>query len=242
MIEIRKQPVVSDQWSKDEYEAIYGSDGIRHTDSFYAWLVGLMKITPGTRLLDISCGEGSLGRLAARPGVTAYGLELSEVALRVGKADNPQQRFTAGNAQCLPYATDTFDRVANIGSLEHYLDPAQGASEMARVLRTDGLACVLLPNIYSLLDNVWYAFREGRTAEDNQPIQRYAARYEWQDLLEANGLVVEKTVKYEREFPTRWADVGYYLARPKALVRLAVTPFLPLNLASCFVYLCRKRK
>jgi hypothetical protein len=47
-----------------------------------------------------------------------------------------------------------------------------------------------------------------------------------------------RTVKYQREWPTRWADVGYYLRRPKALVRLLLTPLVPLNLASCFVYLC----
>jgi SAM-dependent methyltransferase len=241
MIEIRKQPTVSDQWSKDSYETIYGTVGIRHTDSFYAWLVGLMRVEPGCSLLDISCGEGSLGRLAAQAGAQSFGLDLSEAAVRAGLAETRQARFVVGNAQDLPFGAGTFDRVSNIGSLEHYLDPARGAAEMARVMRPEGLACVLLPNIYSLLDNVWHAFRHGRTVEDNQPIQRYAARFEWQDLLEANGLVVERTVKYEREFPTRWADVGHYLRRPKALVRLAFTPFLPLNLASCFVYLCRKR-
>jgi SAM-dependent methyltransferase len=238
MIEIRKQPEVSDAWSKGEYDRIYTGAGIRQTDSFYAWLVGLMQPARGTRLLDISCGEGSLGRLAASRGIQAVGLDLSEAALRVAAGEDRQQWFVAGDAQRLPFASGRFDYVSNIGSLEHYLDPELGASEMARVLRPGGLACVLLPNIYSLLDNIWYAYRFGRTFEDHQPIQRYAARYDWQGLLERGGLRVVRTVKYQREWPTRWADVGYYLRRPKALVRLLLTPLVPLNLASCFVYLC----
>jgi SAM-dependent methyltransferase len=240
MIEIRKQSHPTKSWSRAEYDAIYAGPGIRQTDSFYKWLLGLMQLTPGQRLLDVSCGEGTLVQFAARMGLTAIGLDLSVVAVRVAAGETGQPRFLVGDAQQLPFADGSFDHVSNIGSLEHYLDPGQGVLEMARVLRPGGRSCVLLPNIYSLLDNVWYAFRFGRTVQDNQPIQRYAARYEWQDLLEANGLRVERTVKYEREWPTSWADVGYYLRRPKALARLLVTPILPLNLASCFVYLCRK--
>jgi SAM-dependent methyltransferase len=240
MIEIRKQAEATTDWSKGEYELIYAGHGIRQTDSFYAWLLRLMRPGPGARLLDISCGEGSLGRLASAAGVHAYGLDLSEVALRVAARDEPRQRLVLGDAQQLPFARDAFDYVANIGSLEHYVAPDQGAREIARVLRPGGLACVLLPNIYSLLDNIWYAYRFGRTFEDYQPIQRYAARYDWQRLLEANGLHVERTVKYQREWPQTWTDVRHYLRRPKALVRLILTPLVPLNLASCFVYLCRK--
>lgn len=241
MIEIRKQPEVSDRWSKGEYDRIYAGAGIRQTDSFYAWLVRLIQPQPGGRLLDVSCGEGSLGRLAAKQGVQAIGLDLSEAALRVAAREDASQWFLAGDAQRLPFGSEVFDYVANIGSLEHYLDPELGAREMARVVRPAGRVCVLLPNIFSLLDNIWYAYRFGRTFEDHQPIQRYAARYDWQALLERGGLHVERTVKYQREWPTRWADVAYYLRRPKALVRLLLTPVVPLNLASCFVFLCRRQ-
>ncbi len=241
MIEIRKQPQVSDAWSKSAYEDIYAGPGIRQTDSFYAWLLKLIRPKPGRRMLDVSCGEGRLAQLAAQMGVVAYGVDLSEAALRIANAESTERRFVLGDAQRLPFADASFDYITNIGSLEHYLDPGQGAREITRLLTPGGLACILLPNTYSLLDNLWYAFRFGRTLEDNQPIQRYASRYEWQDLLEANGLRVERTIKYEREFPTRLADVGFYLRHPKPLIRLLLTPLVPLNLAACLVYLCRRR-
>ncbi len=241
MLEIRKKTDTSNAWSKAEYNAIYAGPRIRLTDSLYTWLVNLLKLQSGRRLLDISCGEGRVAHFATQAGVSAIGLDLSEIALRTAISETGRKDFVVGDAQQLPFSANAFDYVANIGSLEHYLKPAQGAAEMARVLRPGGVACVLLPNIYSLLDNVWYAFRFGRTFEDNQPIQRYAARYEWQDLLEGNGLRVVQTIKYQREWPTNWADIHHYLQRPKALVRLVATPFVPLNLASCFVFLCDKR-
>ncbi len=46
-----------------------------------------------------------------------------------------------------------------------------------------------------------HAWHNGRTADDGQPIQRYAARYEWEDLLIKNGLFIERTVKYGLVWP-----------------------------------------
>ena len=91
------------------------------------------------------------------------------------------------------------------------------------------------------MTNVWIAFRQGRTSIDPyQPIQRYAARYEWQDLLEGNGLVVTKTQRYKSVRPRTWPDFLHYLRRPKQLVRLLLSPFIPLNLVWAFVFVCRK--
>jgi len=239
VLEIRKEEQPTPGWSKGAYEAIYSEAGIRQRDSFYRWILRLLRPRPGRRLLDVACGEGSLPRLAALAGLEAHGLDLSEVAIRIAAREAPATLLVA-DGERLPYADASFDYVTSIGSLEHYLHPPQGVREMARVLAPDGLALVLLPNTFSLLGNVWAAFRTGWPVDDGQPIQRYAARRQWQALLEEGGLVVERTVKYEREWPTSLADLRWYLSRPKALIRLLLTPFIPLNLASCFVYLCRR--
>ena len=112
---------------------------------------------------------------------------------------------------------------------------------MARVLRPGGRAYVLVPNTFSLLANVWTAFRTGRTSADAQPIQRYGARHDWTRLLEMNGLLVRKTFKYERARPRSWADLRHYFRRPKELLRMLATPFVPLNLAWCFLFVCERR-
>jgi SAM-dependent methyltransferase len=239
VLEIRKEEQPTSGWSKVAYEVIYKEAGIRQRDSFYRWILRLVRPRPGRRLLDVACGEGSLPRLAALVGLEAHGLDLSEVAILTATREAPAALLVA-DGERLPYADASFDYVTSIGSLEHYLHPPQGVREMARVLAPDGLALVLLPNTFSLLHNVWAAFRTGWPMDDGQPIQRYATRCQWQALLEEGGLVVERTVKYEREWPTSLADLRWYLGHPKTLIRLLLTPLIPLNLASCFVYLCRK--
>ena len=140
----------------------------------------------------------------------------------------------------LPFADNSFELISNIGSLEHYFDMKAAVSEMTRVLAPGGRAVVLVPNSFSLLHTILVAWKTGRTSIDSQPLQRYAARYEWQDLLERDGLQVIETLKYEIETPVTMADFKNYLRHPKKLVRLLLKPFVPLNLSLCFVYICQK--
>lgn len=235
MIEIRRTDEPNN--ARRAYNIIYRDSAIRHLDSFYRWILKLLHPLPGKRLLDVACGVGVLPRMAAKMGVKAYGCDFSELAIRSGKEFT--NNLVVADGERLPYPDDAFDYVTCIGSLEHYQDPVSGIREMARVLAPSGKACVLLPNTFSLLGNVLYAWHVGRTPDDGQPIQRYAARYEWQDLLEANGLTVIRTVKYEREPPASLTDAVWYLQHPKALAHLLLTPLLPLNLANSFVFLCR---
>ena len=240
VLEIRHKEDATTHWSKGVYENIYSTEEIRHLDSFYQWLLDLLDVQSGHRLLDIACGVGSLPRLAIRAGSKAHGVDFSEVALRVAHREAPAVGLVMADGERLPYPDACFDYVTNIGSLEHYAHPEAGAREIARVLKPDGCSCVLLPNTFGLLGNVWTALRTGRTFDDGQPIQRYAARLEWQDLLEAAGMTVIRTVKYERTWPRRLSNVRWYLTHPKDLIRLFLGPFVPLNLANYFVYLCGK--
>jgi SAM-dependent methyltransferase len=200
------------------------------------WLLDLLAPEQGRHLLDISCGTGRLAFFARQRGLYAQGIDLSEIAIR--SARTLDVAVVVGNGERLPYPDAGFDYVTHIGSLEHYLHPVLGVAEIARVLKPSGQACILLPNTFSLLGNVWTAWHTGRPFDDGQPIQRYASRYEWQDILEASGLRVFRTVKYERELPRTSSDVGWYLRHPRALARLVLTPLIPLNLSCCFVYLC----
>jgi len=212
------------------YDDIYESEApIRHPDTFYRWILSLLDPRPNTRMLDVACGKGILPKMAAERGIVAHGFDLSFSALDRGVGENVH--LTLANGEHLPYPDRTFDYLTNIGSLEHYHN--------ARVLAPGGRACVLLPNSFSLA-NILFALHNGRTADDGQPIQRYAAQYEWRDLLEEAGLEVERTVKYERLWPRNLEDGLRYLRRPKEIGWLFLTPFIPLNLANHFAFLCTR--
>ena len=112
--------------------------------------------------------------------------------------------------------------------------------EICRTLRSDGVACILLPNTFSLFGNVTYAAGHGDAFDDGQPIQRYNTRVGWTRMLEQSGLSVERVVKYEITIPRTRVDWGWYLRRPRKIAHLVASLVLPLNLANCHVFLCKR--
>jgi ubiquinone/menaquinone biosynthesis C-methylase UbiE len=231
---------IEDDHLRNAYDKLYQERPIRHTDSFYLWILKLVNPKAGQTLLDIACGQGRLVELAAAQGLLAYGSDISYQAVQAGQ--NHERHMCVCDGQALPFPDSSFDYITNIGSLEHYVDPYAGAREMRRILKPGGLACILLPNTFGIFNTVLYAFHTGRLADDGQPIQRYGTRYAWQELLENEGFSILQTHKYECEWPVVPGDWRKYLSHPKALVRLILTPMLPLNLANSFVYLCTPRR
>lgn len=242
MLEVRLNKACTDQDSKQQYENVYSEMGhIAQSHSFYQWILDLLQLQPHETYLDISCGQAELPKLAQTSGIQSHGMDLSHNALITGRTAIKANNLVTANSQQLPYKESSFDVISNIGSLEHFIDMPMAVRETARVLKEDGRALILVPNTFSLLTNIWIALRQGRTSIDYyQPIQRYAARYEWQELLEQNGLTVNKTIKYERPRPRNKNDLKNYLHHPKEMLRLLLTPFIPLNLAWSFVFICQK--
>ena len=234
--------------SREAYNSIYDEGGLSQLESFYQWIVRHMELPAQGKMLDVSSGAGEVVRLAAAHNLTTIGVDISESAAKTAHRNlqtdpliKNHTSFGVSSGESLPFSDGSFDVVSNIGSLEHFLDPAQGVREMARILSPQGRAYIFVPNTFSLLINVWEAFRFGRTSVDNQPIQRYGARLDWTILLEENGLKVIKTMKYERPWPYHTADWPYYLRHPREFVRLAVSPFIPLNLSFCFFFVCERQ-
>lgn len=50
-----------------------------------------------------------------------------------------------GDAEELPFATDTFDRYTSAGSIEYWPEPQRGIREAYRVIKPGGIACVIGP-------------------------------------------------------------------------------------------------
>jgi ubiquinone/menaquinone biosynthesis C-methylase UbiE len=223
------------------YDEIYTHTDLSQIRSFYLWLVRQMNLPGNGRLLDIACGSGDVINLIQNLGVTGFGVDLSFTVAQQAVRNNINSRnITVSEGESLPFPSQFFDYVTNIGSLEHFVDPVQGVLEMARILKRDGKAFVLVPNTFSLLTNIWIAYKTGQLSVDQQPIQRYGTKSDWKRLLESNGLIVDNIIKYERPWPYYFPDWKYYLSKPKELARLVLSPLVPLNLAFCFLFICHK--
>jgi SAM-dependent methyltransferase len=235
MIEIRHADKDETQLQQ-AYDRIYKEGTLEHEKSYYRWILKQLRTRPGSRLLDVCCGTGKLADLARQERIFAFGADFSHVAVQ--QATSP---MCVSDALELPFADQTFDYVVNLGSLEHLSDMRLGVREMARVLKPSGDCCVLVPNTFGLLWTIRVAKWTGEIDDDGQPLQRYGTRGEWQRLLNANGLVVRRVIGYELPPPNSarmWKD---YLANPwMKLIPLLMWRFIPINLASMFVFFCGK--
>ncbi len=225
------------------YNDIYGGVGIRHPERMWAWVLDVLDVEPGDRLLDVACGEAQMVAAAAARGLEAHGVDLSDVALKVGRAraGRGDLGLAAANGEALPYPDGCFDFVTNLGSLEHYDNPVAGAAEMARVAAADGLVLLHVPNAFGLRWNVLHAWRHGDVHDDGQPIQRYATRAQWTRVLEAGGLEVVRVLGYEEMAHRPVGLVGWLgaLRHPSRLL-VPLAAHLPVDMASIFVFICRK--
>lgn len=224
---------------KDYYNKQYKDQGIRDAGALYKWILSLLKVKQSEVVLDVSCGEGILEYFAKKENIRVVALDFSSSALEITSSRTSLPRLLMSNGENLPFEDDSFDYVVNLGSLEHYLFPEKGLLETARVLKDEGLACFLLPNSYYILDiiRLWLT---GRGPNHYQPLERFATKLEWQDLIERNGLKVIKTLKYNTRLPADFDDIKWYSKRPKRFLMLLSSWLIPFYLSYSFVFLCKK--
>ncbi len=169
---------------------------LRDRDRFYRAMALRMAARPGERILDSGCGGGYL--LRELPHCRCFGIDISDTALAEARRSAPNARLALAPGERLPFRDRTFDQVACLGNLEHFLDPAAGARELARVARRPGgRVWVLLPNSYYSGD-LWRAIRTGYGPDHHQPVERFGTVNEWRDFLEQNGLKVREIRPYNR--------------------------------------------
>jgi SAM-dependent methyltransferase len=241
MFEIRHTEIGNKTSAQEAYNLIYKQKGILQRDSFYLWILSLLKPNPDDYLLDISCGQGRLVTLAQSRGIHAIGVDFALEGILVGKAESGESDWLVGDGESLPFQNCSMDYATHIGSLEHYLNPYLGAKEIYRILKPGGKAAVLLPNAFGLMGNIKHVMVSGEIFDDGQPIQRYATKSTWENLLTSSGLEIIRIVTYgEVELPRTYHDALWFFTHPKKVLRYLLSVFIPFNLTNHFVYLCKR--
>ena len=98
-------------------------------------------VNPGTRILDLCCGDGTHSFIGARQGALVTASDIAEnslalVRLRAERAGFPVETVIA-NAEKLPFPDQSFDMVTCAGGLS-YVDIVILLDEVGRVLRPGG--------------------------------------------------------------------------------------------------------
>lgn len=140
-------PTHPDVYTHGHHESVLRSHRWRTAENSAAYL--LPALVPGTRLLDVGCGPGSVTiDLAARlePGevvgvdTSAAVVEIAQKAAADAGADNVT--FQVADAYDLPFADDAFDVVHAHQVLQHLTDPIAALREMRRVTRPGGVVAL----------------------------------------------------------------------------------------------------
>ncbi|MEA2276741.1 MAG: hypothetical protein QOI62_1392 [Solirubrobacteraceae bacterium] len=104
--------------------------------------------TRDQRVLEIGVGAGTDFIRFVRAGARATGVDLTEHAIALVRRrvehEGGEAELLQADAERLPFADGTFDRVYSWGVLHHTPDTAQAVREALRVLRPGGRICVML--------------------------------------------------------------------------------------------------
>lgn len=102
----------------------------------------------GRSVLDVASGEGYGSALLATRAARVVGVDLSHEAVAHAQAqyrsDNLQ--FRVGSASSLPLESSSFDVVVSFETLEHLSEHDEMLTEIARVLKPDGLLILSTPD------------------------------------------------------------------------------------------------
>jgi SAM-dependent methyltransferase len=121
----------------------------------------------GKRVLEIGCGQGTTLNYLPPFGARMVGLDMSFQSLRYSLAGAEELGHThsidvmQSDAESLPFVVESFDAVLSIGVLHHTNDTRGGVREIQRVLKTDGLAIIML---YRSGNPKWWLTRFLRTS------------------------------------------------------------------------------
>lgn len=144
-------------------------------------LVDLYRLKPGSRVLDIGCAKGFLIKdlLDVLPGVEAWGIDISEYAIR-NAHPGVAGRLVRASCERLPFADNSFDLALAINTV-HNLEPERCLEAVRELQRVSPRAGFIQVDAY-------------RTPEERElfedwmlTAQTYLRPDEWRELLGRAG-------------------------------------------------------
>ena len=118
-------------------------------EAMRAEALSMLDIDADDRVLDVGCGTGFATEGLLEHSENVYALDQSVHQLRkawekLGKHDPVS--FCRGDAERLPFQTDSFDVVWSSGSIEYWPNPILALREIRRITKPGGQVLVVGPN------------------------------------------------------------------------------------------------
>ena len=100
-----------------------------------------LKITPNSKVLDLCCGTGDLGKIAKKltPSCEVIGVDFSKNMTDLAAKKSPNIKFMEQDATNLNFDDNSFDYVLMGFGLRNIKDRQAALKEIHRVLKKDGV-------------------------------------------------------------------------------------------------------
>ena len=123
--------------------------------------------------LDVGCGEGRFCRALEAHGISTVGLDPTPALVDAARARNARGQLVRGQAERLPFPSETFDLVVSYLSLIDIPDIQAAITEMARVLRSGGTLLIANLNSFNTagVEGGWLKDKDG--CRLHYPIDHY---------------------------------------------------------------------
>jgi len=164
-------------------------------------LVSLAQPKPADLCLDVATGTGNSAFALAPHVRSVVGLDLTPEMLaeaRLGTAARELGNafWVLGDAGRLPFDDSTFDLYTVRAAPHHFLDLEVALGEAARVLKAGGRAAFIDCSPPAAARDTLHGVEVGR---DPSHVRSYTLA-EWEDSLEAAGLVIERAERRELDW------------------------------------------
>ena len=117
-----------------KYDSVWSTS----TRQFIPPLLDAAEVAGKGALLDVGCGPGYVSAVVAERGALPVGLDFSREMIAIAREMFPRIEFREGDAQDLPFAEASFDRVLANFALLHVAHPDRACAEACRVLKPGG--------------------------------------------------------------------------------------------------------
>lgn len=109
-----------------------------------AHIVAALPLSPGDRVLDVACGDGTYLELFGARGARAHGVDVNREYLTLcAERTGRGARLVRGDARCLPFADGAFAGALCAQSFYSLPDVPRAVAEMRRVVRPGGWVAVM---------------------------------------------------------------------------------------------------
>jgi SAM-dependent methyltransferase len=111
-----------------------------------AAFVRLSGLPRGARVADLGCGSGAFTELLRQACYSSIGLDISPKLVAIGRSKYPGLELIEGDAENLPFASESLDGVLLSALVHHFPDPRRLVAEVRRALKPGARFVAFDPN------------------------------------------------------------------------------------------------